>query len=128
VAVHGLASKYPRCWSYERKDGSRFHWLRDKLPKDIPDARVLVFKYDSEWYGDPTHISLRECGAQLLRSLIRDRCHPGMPTMCPTRVSDRFRRLVLHYANGPKRKRPIVFIGHSFGGLVIKQVIPPIPC
>jgi hypothetical protein len=72
----------------------------------MPDARILTFSYPSSFYGDPTYTSIDECARQLLREIIRDRRHPGKLRMCPTR-----------------KKRPIVFLGHSFGGLVIKQAL-----
>lgn len=86
MLVHGLGSKYETTWAFKRPDRTRYHWIRDKLPKDVPDARILGFEYPSRWYDDPVHIDLRECAAQLLRCLIRDRCHRGKQTMCGTRV------------------------------------------
>lgn len=106
IAVHGLASKYERTWSVELEDGSRYHWLQEKLGADIPQARILGYEYGSEWYGDPAYTNLEECGSELLRCIIRDRCHLGRPEMCPTR-----------------RRCPVIFIAHSFGGLVVKQAI-----
>ncbi|KAJ6785086.1 hypothetical protein PWT90_03543 [Aphanocladium album] len=106
VLVHGLGSKYKTTWAHKREDGSRYHWIREQLPKDIPDARVLGFEYPSRWYDDPVATSLAECASQLLRSLIEDRCHADAPEMCRA-----------------KRTRPIIFVGHSFGGLVIKQIL-----
>ncbi|KAH7015894.1 hypothetical protein EDB80DRAFT_708842 [Ilyonectria destructans] len=106
VLIHGLGSKFQTTWAYERKDGSRYHWVREKFHLDMPDARILVFEYPSRWYDDPVRTDLTECASELLRSVIRDRCHVGSPAMCRTR-----------------RTRPIIFVGHSFGGLVIKQAM-----
>lgn len=92
MLVHGLASKYKTTWAHKREDGSRYHWVREQLPKDMPDARVLGFEYPSRWYDDPVTTSLSECASQLLRSLIQDRCHIGAPEMCRTRVSNLGRR------------------------------------
>ncbi|KAF2274923.1 uncharacterized protein EI97DRAFT_459876 [Westerdykella ornata] len=106
IAVHGLDSDPETGWARKLPDGSRYPWLREKLPKDMPDARILTFSYPSSFYGDPTYTSIEECARQLLRVIIRDRRHPGKLRMCPTR-----------------KKRPIVFLGHSFGGLVIKKAL-----
>ncbi|KAI9774787.1 MAG: hypothetical protein M1840_000003 [Geoglossum simile] len=106
IAVHGLAGTRATSWSVEEEDGERYHWLRSKLPKDLPVARILTFEYNSEWYENPSHVDLEECGAQLLRCIIQDRRHQGELLACPAR-----------------RKRPIIFIGHSFGGLVVKQTL-----
>jgi len=81
-------------------------WLRDLLGKDIEKARVTTFEYDSKWFEDPDHVTLRDCARRLLRCLVLDRSHGRQSRMCSTR-----------------RKRPLVFIGHSFGGLVIKQAL-----
>ncbi len=106
IAVHGLASTYDRTWSVTLDNSERYHWLRAKLGVDVPQARILGHEYGSEWYGDPSYTNLEECGAELLRCIIRDRRHAGRHEMCPTR-----------------RRRPIVFIAHSFGGLVVKQAM-----
>lgn len=82
-------------------------WLRDLLPHDIPNARILTFEYGSKWYKDPDHVSLRDCGKKLLKRIVQDRSHTGGGA-CQT-----------------MNRRPIVFVGHSYGGLVIKQVDDP---
>jgi hypothetical protein len=86
IAVHGLAGARRTSWSVEEKDGERYHWLREKLPKDLPVARILTFEYDSEWYKNPSHVDLRECAEQLLRCIIQDRRHQGDLLPCPVRV------------------------------------------
>ncbi|KFA81792.1 hypothetical protein S40288_06990 [Stachybotrys chartarum IBT 40288] len=106
IFVHGLGSKVATTWAYKRKDGSRYHWLTEQFPKDMPDARVLVYEYASRWYDDPVRTDLRECAAQFLRTLLRDRRHAHSKKLCATR-----------------RTRPMILIGHSFGGLVIKQAM-----
>ncbi|KAI9149090.1 Protein SERAC1 [Paramyrothecium foliicola] len=106
VFVHGLGSKFKTTWAYKRKDGENYHWLQKQFPKDMPDARVLVYEYASSWYGDPVHTNLRECARQFLQTLIRDRRHAQSNKLCPTR-----------------RTRPMILVGHSFGGLVIKEAM-----
>lgn len=106
IAVHGLASTYETTWCAKLKDGSRYPWLREKLGVDVPEARILGFEYGSEWYGEPSYTNLEECGTELAQCIIRDRRHAGRTEMCPTR-----------------RRRPIIFIAHSFGGLVVKQAL-----
>ncbi len=43
VAVHGLQSDAYKTWEHD----NGFLWLRDFLPVDIPDARIMTFGYDS---------------------------------------------------------------------------------
>ncbi|KAJ7753873.1 hypothetical protein B0H16DRAFT_1690747 [Mycena metata] len=107
IAVQGLGSTYDWTWSAEIPGSTeRYYWLRSSICKEMPHARVLAFEYDTHWLGDTDNVSLSECGARLLRAILRDRAHAGDSRMCPTRS-----------------RRPIMFIGYSFGGLVIKQSI-----
>ncbi|KAJ7703465.1 hypothetical protein B0H16DRAFT_1831031, partial [Mycena metata] len=102
IAVQGLGSTYDWTWSAEIPGSTeRYYWLRSSICKEMPHARVLAFEYDTHWLGDTDNVSLSECGARLLRAILRDRAHAG-----DSRI-----------------RRPIMFIGHSFGGLVIKQSI-----
>ncbi|KAJ3870684.1 hypothetical protein F5051DRAFT_341737, partial [Lentinula edodes] len=100
IAVHGLGSTYPSSWT-EKESGVNF--LKVFLPEDFPQARVLAFVYPSQPFSDPVHVDLKELGIRLLRALVDDR-----------------------QGSSIKKKRAIIFIGHSFGGLVIKQVRSPI--
>ncbi|KAI9768347.1 MAG: hypothetical protein M1840_004955 [Geoglossum simile] len=106
IVVQRLASTYERTWSKKLDDGSSFMWLRDLLPVDLPQARTMTFKYDSKWLKDPSFVSLRDCGDRLLKSILQDRTHRGKDKMCPIMA-----------------RRPLILIGHSCGGLVIKQAL-----
>ncbi|KAJ7023620.1 hypothetical protein C8F04DRAFT_1271190 [Mycena alexandri] len=105
IAVQGLGSTYDWTWSAEVPGlRERYYWLRSSICREMPHARVLAFEYDTRWLGDTDNVSLSECGSRLLRAILQDQAHTGDSRMCPTRS-----------------RRPIMFIGHSFGGLVIKQ-------
>jgi hypothetical protein len=97
IAVHGLGSTFPSSWT-EKESGVNF--LKEFLPEDFPKARILAFAYPSEPFSDPVHVDLKELGVRLLRALVDDRDQSSV-----------------------KKRRPIIFIGHSFGGLVIKQAL-----
>ncbi len=43
VAVHGLQGDAYKLWEHD--NGSL--WLRDFLPADVPEARIMTFAYDS---------------------------------------------------------------------------------
>lgn len=74
IAVQGLgASPY---YTWTKKAGQEeVMWLRDLLPKFVPQARIATFSYRSDWYtwkkGAKT--SIRELGQQLLTALHGDR-------------------------------------------------------
>ncbi|EXA30664.1 hypothetical protein FOVG_17961 [Fusarium oxysporum f. sp. pisi HDV247] len=95
VAVHGLGVNPSDTWNHH---ASKRNWLSDKdmLPSELPEARIMSYCYNSQWIGDDAvRSSLEGVAAKLLRSL------------------------------GDKRKkcsdRPIIFIGHCLGGLVMQQ-------
>ncbi|KAL1867896.1 hypothetical protein Daus18300_006171 [Diaporthe australafricana] len=68
------------------------------LPKAIPSARIARFAYQSEWLGrDAIQQRLPLVSDQLLSSLLAHR------KSCP--------------------KRPLLFIGHCFGGIVVQKAI-----
>ncbi|KAK0919757.1 hypothetical protein LTR57_010382 [Friedmanniomyces endolithicus] len=70
-------------------------WPRDLLPVDIPDARITTLGYRSQWNSSKFETSFRECGDRLLELLEEDRRSSLVKAL------------------------PILFIAHSFGGLVV---------
>ncbi|KAF2111135.1 hypothetical protein BDV96DRAFT_499788 [Lophiotrema nucula] len=97
VAVHGLGAIPNITWK-ERTSG--IDWLShdEMLPNAAPEARILRFGYDSLWMGKtPIRTSLSTIAYKLLLSLSM------------IRVED------LH--------RPLIFVGHCFGGLVIQRAL-----
>jgi len=77
------------------------NWLKDPefLPKDIPNARIQSFGYNSVSYFSTSNANVRDFASELLASIKSSRRDPV------------------------EKKRPIVFICHSLGGIVFKQVI-----
>ena len=50
---------------------ARFMWLRDFLPKDVPNARVMAFNHNTGWETNALSKSLSHYGDDLLRALQR---------------------------------------------------------
>lgn len=73
-------------------------WLRDALPEQLPAARVWIYGYDSKLAKSNSFQNLAD-------------------------IASRFRDS-LQIALGKRRScRPLIFIAHSLGGLVLKQAI-----
>ncbi|KAH3977201.1 hypothetical protein HBI56_048280 [Parastagonospora nodorum] len=97
VAVHGLGAIPDITWK-ERISG--INWLSHEtmLPSATPQARILRFGYDSLWMGKtPIRTSLSTIAYKLLLSLSMNRVE--------------------------NLQRPLIFIGHCFGGLVIQRAL-----
>ncbi|KAL4790654.1 hypothetical protein BDV19DRAFT_372080 [Aspergillus venezuelensis] len=98
VAIHGLNPKNKenhaeRTW--EASNGKM--WLRDFLPKQLPQARILLFGYNSNVSIQSSSAGVREQAQYLLNRLWLER--QGYET------------------------RPIIFIAHSLGGIVVKEAL-----
>lgn len=97
IAISGLGSHAFGSW----KDRDSHHmWLRDDLPLAIPGARVLTYGYDTR-LADSNSFQNLEDVALTFRASLR--------TIFGNRPPD----------------RPLVFIAHSLGGLVLKQALIP---
>ncbi|XDG03782.1 hypothetical protein ABKA04_003397 [Annulohypoxylon sp. FPYF3050] len=110
VAVHGLAADPDYTWegvssendNSTANDGhpphrpKRIHLLRNLLINDFKKARIISFAYNSDWLVNAPRKSPPEIGKRLLRQLIEKQ---------------------------RGRKLPIIFIGHSFGGIIIKEAL-----
>ncbi|RWA09422.1 hypothetical protein EKO27_g5687 [Xylaria grammica] len=104
VAVHGIGADPDTTWSGKGSTGERVNWLADStmLPKAVPNARIMRFGYKSNWFGS------RENEPQ--------NTHPPKKTLV-SQVADMLLRDLEYYRRGITR--PIIFIAHSYGGLVL---------
>ncbi|KAF8526934.1 hypothetical protein BU17DRAFT_82396 [Hysterangium stoloniferum] len=94
VAIHGLDGDRERSWTAENDT----LWLRDFLPDDVPNARILTYGYDSATRGR----------MQLSDRTIHDH------------AEDLINKLVMHRRGIDTQNRPIIFVAHSLGGIVLK--------
>ncbi|KAF7552936.1 hypothetical protein G7Z17_g3962 [Cylindrodendrum hubeiense] len=111
VAVHGLAANPDYAWVWQPKNNppdrpgypaEHFNWLSKLLPAELSSSaklscRVMTFNYDSKWLINAPQQRLSNISDNLLRSLRSKR----------EKATD----------------RPLIFIGHSFGGNLIEQAI-----
>ena len=98
VAVHGLNGHYEKTWTATLRNGSQVNWLRDLLPQQVRNTRIMSFSYDSTVQFSKSTSDIFTFADQLLEHLLAARQRAG------------------------EESRPIVFICHSLGGIVFKQV------
>lgn len=111
VAVHGFGGPL-HTWTH---DMSGKLWLRDFLPKDLPGARIMSFGYDSMVVNSKSIQGMIENVGELLLQLRYRRLSPE--------VWIRTRKVSRKSADRlQEQHRPIIFIGHSLGGFLIKRV------
>lgn len=104
VAVHGLFGHYQNTW---KPPNSAEFWLKDFLSKLLAKpsdgqrpikSRVLSFGYDASLLFKTSNVDVEQAARQLIAKI-----HSKRPT-------------------DALKARPIVFIAHSLGGIVVKQV------
>lgn len=98
VAVHGLGAHPDHTWEGKPvcENQQRLHLLKDLLPGDFPATRILSFAYNSDWLVDAPETTAQQISQRLIKKLEERR--------------------------GDSQRLPIIFMGHSFGGIVIKEV------
>ncbi|KAG8167584.1 hypothetical protein KVR01_003273 [Diaporthe batatas] len=101
IVVSGLASHAYGSWK-SRKD--HFMWLRDDATWRKPNVRVMLYGYDTALVNSESFQTIENIGTELGATLSRV-------------------RRMLQQGKVDSRPRPIVFIAHSLGGLVVKQAI-----
>ncbi|KAI1822903.1 hypothetical protein F4861DRAFT_540518 [Xylaria intraflava] len=97
VAVHGLNGHRDMTWTA----ANGVHWLRDLLPKDLSSIRVLTWGYDANTHSR-NGLScqyLYDHALELVSELTRKRTLTG------------------------STQRPIIFVAHSLGGIVVKSAL-----
>jgi hypothetical protein len=96
VAVHGLNGHFEKTWEAKTLSGQKVNWVKDFLPQQMPYARIMSFGYNSTVLFSKTAADIGTYAEQLLEDLIS------------------YRGLLM--------RRPIIFICHSLGGIVVKKV------
>lgn len=97
IFVHGLGGSSLKTWSWQR-DPVNFWpaWLKDEIT--LPDLRVFTFGYTANILGPDNSMSILDFAKDLLNRI------QGY-----------------HDDEVPIGHRPIVFVAHSMGGLVVKK-------
>ena len=96
VAVPGLGAHPAFTW----KSKNKVDWIRDSnmLPGKVTNARIMVFEYESQWVGRGSiNQRLSSVADQLVQAFYKRRLRDT--------------------------KRPIVFVCHSLGGIIVEKAI-----
>ena len=96
VAIHGLGHPHDT-WTHE----NGIMWLRDLLPLDMSDARIMTWEYDSE-YQKARHFT---------RMMMYSHPNSLLSALYSLRQDTK------------SNNRPIIFMCHSLGGLVVKEAL-----
>ncbi|KAH7378338.1 hypothetical protein BKA66DRAFT_149684, partial [Pyrenochaeta sp. MPI-SDFR-AT-0127] len=95
IAIPGLGANPEWTWKHEK-----VHWLRDPnmLGRKIPNCRISVFQYQSQWFGKGSvNQRIESVANQLLYALDRSR--------------------------GTDTKTPIIFVCHCLGGIILEKAL-----
>lgn len=100
VAVHGLGGHFEETWT---ASDSKQLWLRDFLPSQLNDAgitaRVMSYGYDSSTAFSKSVTDIDDQAKILIDALSSER------------------------ASQVEKERPLIFIAHSLGGIIVKKAI-----
>ena len=97
IAISGLGSHPFGSWQPRGRDKT-FMWIRDSIPRSVPGVRSIIYGYDSKLTESSSFQS----------------------------ISDIARTLILQLKSGgwnSPSSKPVVFLAHSLGGLVLKDAI-----
>ncbi|KAI9692467.1 MAG: hypothetical protein M1822_006698 [Bathelium mastoideum] len=99
VAVTGLGG---HAYGSFKERGGDHMWLRDALPQDLDNAQIYLYGYDSR--------------------LPNSQSFQGIVALATT-LRQRLQRLRSTEQKGRPVPRPLVFIAHSLGGILVKEAI-----
>lgn len=101
ILVHGLGGSSRRTWSWQRKTDFFWPaWLQDD--KTLAPLRVFTFGYNASPFGQDAFVNILDFSKDLLNRM-KGFCDPNID------------------AQNAIGQKPIIFVAHSMGGLVVKK-------
>ncbi|GAW20388.1 hypothetical protein ANO14919_098940 [Xylariales sp. No.14919] len=97
IAISGLASHPFASWQPKGSDKT-FMWIRDALPKQLHGVRSVIYGYETKLVKSQTFERITDLASKLIAILTT-------------------------YGWGSRCLKPIVFLAHSLGGLVLREAL-----
>ncbi|KAI1311218.1 hypothetical protein F5Y03DRAFT_324179 [Xylaria venustula] len=97
IAISGLASHPFGSWQPKASDKT-FMWIRDALPKHIHGIRTVLYGYETRLAGSQSIEHVMDLASKLIALLIA-------------------------YGWGSQSSKPVIFLAHSLGGLVLRDAL-----
>jgi alpha-beta hydrolase superfamily lysophospholipase len=114
VAVHGLGEDARQTWTNAK---TRIFWLKDCLPHDLSDARIMTFGYNAAAALGRSMADVVDHARDLLSCLLdkrnREKVEDTSWLASHRAIADGISQ---------EARRPIIFLAHSLGGIIVKQV------
>jgi hypothetical protein len=97
MAISGLASHPLGSWM-QRSSTYDFVWLRDRLPKDMPSIRPIIYGYDAKLVKSESVQTIEDLASSFIASLRSI----GRPSLSA---------------------KPLIIMAHSLGGILLKSAL-----
>ncbi|TRX90263.1 hypothetical protein FHL15_008808 [Xylaria flabelliformis] len=97
IAISGLASHPFGSWQPKNSDKT-FMWIRDVLPKHVYGIRAVVYGYETRLAESRSFERIKDLASRLIA-------------------------LLTTYGWGSRSSKPIIFLAHSLGGLVLRDAL-----
>lgn len=108
IAIHGIGAHPDDTWCKNVNTNGEaqpryVNWLEDTemLPFVVPNARIMRYGYESQWFGDDTVNTVRLDPSAIAEQLLEE----------------------LNFERKEFPSRPVIFIAHCFGGLVVLKAL-----
>ena len=110
--MHGLGGDFYRTWA-SNDSQKQILWLSQLLPQDLPGARIFSFGYESAPTFSRSVAGITDSANRLLH-------HVKYITEKVCEKSQAYRAQILTNLQWPDQ--PVIFICHSLGGIIVKEV------
>ncbi|KAK3360460.1 hypothetical protein B0T25DRAFT_535690 [Lasiosphaeria hispida] len=97
IALSGLASHPFGSWK-QRGSRTSFMWLRDRLPRELPHVRSIIYGYDTALLDSESVKGVNDIAIALIAKM-------------------------KSIGRSSPASRPLVILAHSLGGIVVKQAM-----